>query len=87
MARWNNIELLALAHAALKVCLNHADRKSMKRRKVGEKLREEFIADSLRPINACKFECSKNYRDKRRWKGRTPEARYKKWIAIQSRIA
>lgn len=80
---WNNNELLALAHAAPKVCLDPAVGKGMSRRVLGDKLRLELIESSLRPTDACSVENSKDHRDKRRWNGRSSEACYRKWIIMR----
>lgn len=83
---WNDRELPVLSHAASQVCQNPAAEKSLKRRKMGEKLWEDFIAYLLRPNDACTLEPSKNYCDKFCWNARTPEACHEKSIAMRRHL-
>lgn len=81
---WNDDELLALAHAAPKVCLDPCTGKQMTRKEMGERLRKVMIESTIRPSDACKFVQSKDHRDTRRWEGRSAEACYRKWTAMRA---
>lgn len=80
---WNNDELLAVAHAAPKVCLDPSVGKCMTRRVIGDKLKEELVSSSLRPSDARTKHASKDRCDRRRWNLRTPKECYHKWIVMR----
>lgn len=81
---WNDDELLALAHAAPKVCQNPAVGKQISRKEMGEWPRNEMIGSTIRLSDACIRKQSEDHRDDRRWQGRSGEAYYRKWSSMRA---